>query len=225
MTEVHEYESFDPYQPLDRSLKSGDAVNRWLLTQPRQKIARLLKGQSVLDVCCGTGNLTAILVAAGCNVTGVDSSPTMLSHARRKQIAAEFKQIDAAKLPFDHEFDAAVISLALHEMPSNSREKVWVSMGNAVRPGGRLIALDFTVPDRKGILVNLLSGLVEQDEREMLNIYPEHYYNFKEFMSNGGLITWIRKQNQPIEAEYRYWSGNLAVVIAHQTNVVIDAHK
>ena len=110
-------QSFDPYRSIDQNLKSGDAINRWLLLRPRQRIVQLLKGQRVLDVCCGTGNLTAMLVAAGCQVVGVDSSPTMLSHARRKHIAAEFKQMDATQLPFNHEFDAAVISIALHEMP------------------------------------------------------------------------------------------------------------
>jgi ubiquinone/menaquinone biosynthesis C-methylase UbiE len=69
--------TFDPYQPMAESLNSGDAINRWILARPRQKIVQLLKGQRVLDVCCGTGNLTAMLAAAGCQAVGVDRSATM----------------------------------------------------------------------------------------------------------------------------------------------------
>lgn len=125
MTDEEKHPSFDPYQPLDQNLKFADVLNRLMLLRPRQKIVQLLKGQRVLDVCCGTGNLTAMLVAAGCQAVGIDSSPTMLSHARRKHIAAEFEQMDAIQLPFNHEFDAAVISIALHEMLPLAREKVW----------------------------------------------------------------------------------------------------
>lgn len=214
--------NFDPYRPLDQNLKFGDVVNRWILLRPRQRIVQLLKGQRVLDVCCGTGNLTEMLVAAGCQAVGVDSSPTMLSHARRKHAAAEFEQMDASQLPFHHEFDAAVISLAIHEMLPQVREKVWESMRRAVLPGGRLIALDFAVPERNNLSARIAAGLTERDERELLNIHPEHYSNFQEFMRNGGLISWIQKRSQPLEAEYRFWGGTVAVVVTGQYTVDQD---
>lgn len=156
----HESDSpgFDPYRPLGPNLKRGDRLNRWVLVRPRRRIVRLLKGQRVLGVCCGTGNLTAMLVAAGCQAVGVDSSFTMLSHARLKHIPAEWIQMDAARLPFQHELDAAVISLALHEMPSPVRGKVWESMRRAVRPGGLLVALDFVVPLHPGLLARVAGG-------------------------------------------------------------------
>jgi len=204
--------SFDPYRPLAQNLEFGDVINRWILLRPRRRIVQLVKGQRVLDVCCGTGNLTAMLVVAGCQAVGVDSSPTMLSHARRKNIAAEFKQMDATQLPFNHEFDAAVISIALHEMRPQVREQVWESMRRAVFPGGRLIALDFAVPRRNSLSARIAGWFTEQDERGCLNIHPEHYENFREFMRNGGLLSWIQKRGQPLETEYRFWGGTLAVV-------------
>lgn len=208
---------FDPYRPLAQNLKFGDAINRWILLRPRRRIVQLLKGQRVLDVCCGTGNLTAMLVAAGCQVVGVDSSPTMLSNARQKHITAEFKQVDAVQLPFDHEFDAAVISIALHEMQSQVREKVWKSMCRAVLPSGRLVALDFALPVRNSLSSRIAGKLIEQDERGTLNYHPEHYKNFQEFMRSGGLLSWIQKQSQPLEAEYRFWGGTIAVIVTGQS--------
>jgi len=210
-------QSFDPYRSIDQNLNSGDAINRWLLLRPRQRIVQLLKGQRILDVCCGTGNMTEMLVAARCQVVGIDSSRTMLSHARQKHIAAEFKQMDATQLPFNQEFDAAVISIALHEMLPQVREKVWESMQRAVLSNGRLIALDFAVPERNSLMSRFASRLIEQDERETLNYHPEHYENFQEFMRNGGLISWLYKQDQPLEEEYCFWGGTLAVVVTGQS--------
>lgn len=213
MTDEGGSRGFDPYRTVEQNLQFTDGINRWILMRPRQRIVQLLKGQRVLDACCGTGNLTAMLVSAGCQVVGVDSSPTMLSYARRKQIPAEFKQIDAAQLPFQHEFNAAVISIALHEMSPQVREEVWESMHRAVLPGGRLIALDFAAPGRNSLLGRFMARLIEQDERGTLSYHPEHYENFREFMRNGGLHSWIQKQSQPLEAEYRFWGGALAIAI------------
>ncbi len=205
--------SFDPYRPVEQSLKFGDVINRWILLRPRQRIVRLLKGQRVLDVCCGTGNLTAMLVAAGCQAVGVDSSATMLSHARQKHIAAEFQQMDATQLRFHQEFDAAVISIAIHEMPPQMREMVWESMRHAVLPSGRLIALDFALPGRNTLFGRVIGRLIEQDERGTLNYHPEHYQNFQEFMRNDGLLSWIQKQDIKVETEYRFWAGTVAIVV------------
>ncbi len=207
---------FDPYQPLAEGLKFGDVVNRLILLRARQKIVQLLKGQRVLDVCCGTGNLTAMLVAAGCQVVGVDASPTMLSYAQRKDIAAAFQLTDAARLPFDREFDAAVIGIALHEMSQNVRESVWASMRRAVRPRGRLIALDFAVPRHNGVRARIASSLISQDERSFLKIHREHYETFQEFMSGGGLPVWIRERGEAVEAGYDFWGGAIVLVVCRR---------
>ncbi len=203
----------DPYAPIAQSLPSGERINNWLLRGPRQMIVALLKGQRVLEVGCGAGSLAQILAWAGCAVTGVDSSPTMLAYARQKRIDAAFVQIDAARMAYDREFDAAVISLALHEMPPTVREQVWAAMRRAVRPGGRLLALDFAAPTRGGPLARLAANLIEQDERSTLSYHPEHYANFKEFMRGGGLPGWMQAHRQPIQAEHRYLAGTLALVV------------
>ena len=217
MTHEESPAGFDPYRPLSQNLNFGDRLNRWILRRPRQRIVQLLKGQRVLDVCCGTGNLTAMLVAAGCQVTGVDSSPTMLSHARQKHIPAEFEQMDATQLPFQSEFEAAVISLALHEMSPPVRAQVWEAMRRAVQTRGRLIALDFAIPLRNNLMARIASRFTERDERAFLSIYPAHYENYRGFMQAGGLLSWIQKRNQWLEAEYRFWGGTLAVVVVRES--------
>ena len=218
MSDTNLSASYDPYRPLAQGLKLGDAVNGLLLLRPRRRIVQLLKGQRVLDVCCGTGNLTAMLVAVGCQVVGVDGSPTMLSYAQRKRIAAEFQLMDATRLPFNCEFDAAVISIALHEMPSHVREKVWASMRRAVRPQGRLIALDYAVPQPISLSARIARSLMERDERSLLSIHREHYVNFQEFMRNGGLRAWIQEHNEEVETEYDFWGGTVAAMICRRSD-------
>jgi hypothetical protein len=106
-----------------------------------------------------------------------------------------------------------VISLALHELPPPVRERVWDSMRRAVLPGGRLIALDFAVPTHNSLPARVAGGLIEQDERGMLKIHPEHYENFQEFMQGGGLLAWIRERGDPIQAEYCFLGGTVAIAV------------
>ena len=209
--------NYDPYQPLTERLGFSDVINRLILLSPRRKIVQLMKGQRILDVCCGTGNLTGMLAAAGCQAVGVDGSPTMLSYAQRKRIPAEFQRLDATRLPFNREFDAAVISIALHEMPPHAREKVWASMRRAVRPRGRLIALDFATPRTASLLARIARSIMEQDERSFVAIHREHYENYQEFMQSGGLRAWIQERGESVETEYDFWGGTVAVVICSRS--------
>lgn len=80
---------------------------------------RLPAGASVLDVGCGTGLPTARqLVDAGCTVTGIDISPTMLDLARRNVPEAGFVQRDAADVDAGlGRFNAVVAFFSLLMLP------------------------------------------------------------------------------------------------------------
>ena len=197
----------------DLGLRFNEFQNHWIFLRPRQIIAELLRGQRVLDVCCGSGDLSAELAAAGCAVVGVDSSSTMVSFARQKRIAAVFELMDAAAMPFRHEFDAAVISLALHALSTPVRQEVWESMSRAVRQGGRLIALDYSLPQHSGLLARIAYAIIERDERGFLKSHPEHYHNFREFMQAGGLRAWVTAREESIERQHDYWGATVELVV------------
>lgn len=78
-------------------------------------LTRLPDGARVLDVGCGTGAPTARqLVAAGCQVTGLDISPVMLDLARRNVPEATFLQRDAMSVDASlGRFDAVVAFFSL----------------------------------------------------------------------------------------------------------------
>jgi 2-polyprenyl-3-methyl-5-hydroxy-6-metoxy-1,4-benzoquinol methylase len=71
------------------------------------------KSLKILDVGCGTGRHTIELSKRGYSVTGIDLSESQLKRAREKaesnRLKIDFQKQDARNLPFDNEFDAAIM--------------------------------------------------------------------------------------------------------------------
>ncbi len=94
-------------------------------------------GVKALDLCCGHGNVSAGLVAAGAQVTGLDFSPAMLDMARAAVPQAQFVDGDAMALGFDDgSFDAVTIGFGMPHVPDPP--KVVAEAHRVLRPGGRL---------------------------------------------------------------------------------------
>lgn len=93
--------------------------------------------KEVLDLCCGHGNVTAGLVAAGAKTTGVDFSEAMLDMARANVPSATFQEGDAMALDFDRgSFDAITIGFGIPHVPD--LPTVLAEARRLLRPGGRL---------------------------------------------------------------------------------------
>jgi 2-polyprenyl-3-methyl-5-hydroxy-6-metoxy-1,4-benzoquinol methylase len=71
------------------------------------------KSLKILDVGCGTGRHAIELTKRGYNVTGIDLSENQLERAREKakenNLVIDFQHQDARNLPFDSEFDVAIM--------------------------------------------------------------------------------------------------------------------
>lgn len=101
------------------------------------EVVKAGSGMRVLDLCCGHGNVTAGLVAAGAEVTGVDFSAAMLTMARANVPSAQFVEGDAMALDFDAgTFDAVTIGFGIPHVPDPPR--VMAEARRLLRPGGRL---------------------------------------------------------------------------------------
>jgi demethylmenaquinone methyltransferase/2-methoxy-6-polyprenyl-1,4-benzoquinol methylase len=106
----------------------------------------------VLDLCCGTGDMTAALLALrptdGEPVTGLDFSAEMLDRARAKFAGAKARWIegDAMRLPFpDASFDLVTTAFGFRNLANYAdglRE-----MARVLRPGGRLGILECNQPE------------------------------------------------------------------------------
>ncbi len=120
------------------------------------KFASIGPGQRALDVCCGTGDVTLRLAKEGASVVGVDFSPRMLQWAQKRLERqrrsrndlgpVEFIEADAQRLPFpDESFDAVTIAYGLRNLPDPIQGLE--EMFRVTKEGGRVVVLDFAVPE------------------------------------------------------------------------------
>lgn len=117
--------------------------------------AELSQGDSVLDVCCGTGDLSlelAARVGPEGHVVGCDFSEPMLDLAREKAsrrgaAGVRFEWADALSLPYDAgRFDAVTVGFGVRNLAN--LERGLGEMTRVLRPGGRLVVLEITQPTR-----------------------------------------------------------------------------
>jgi demethylmenaquinone methyltransferase/2-methoxy-6-polyprenyl-1,4-benzoquinol methylase len=134
------------------SVMTAGLHHRW--RERAADMAQVGPGAHVLDVATGTGDLAIELarrVAPGGEVLGSDFSEAMLARARVKPRPAgaelRFEWGDALELSFaDDSFDAATVGFAARNFADLSRGLR--EMTRVVRPGGRVVVLDFTTPLR-----------------------------------------------------------------------------
>jgi trans-aconitate 2-methyltransferase len=96
------------------------------------------KGERILDLGCGSGQLTAAIADAGAAVIGIDSSPEMLAEARAHYPAIEFRLGDAADFALESPVDAVFSNAVLHWVKNAAG--VAACIGRALKPGGRFVA-------------------------------------------------------------------------------------
>jgi demethylmenaquinone methyltransferase / 2-methoxy-6-polyprenyl-1,4-benzoquinol methylase len=115
-------------------------------------LAELAPGGRALDVATGTGDLALELarrVGPGGEVIGVDFSERMLELARAKAAGAvvRFKSGNALALDYpDGAFDAASVGFGARNF--SDLERGLSEMARVVRPGGRVVVLEITTPQR-----------------------------------------------------------------------------
>jgi ubiquinone/menaquinone biosynthesis C-methylase UbiE len=129
--------------------------------------AQVKPGDIVLDVGCGTGELTIAATAragsAG-KVYGIDASPEMIevahSKAQEQDIEIDFQVglIEALIFP-DNTFDVVLSSLMMHHLPEDVKHKGLSEIHRVLKPGGRLLVVDVKRPTSFYSLVVLASLL------------------------------------------------------------------
>ncbi|MGB3560642.1 MAG: class I SAM-dependent methyltransferase [Geitlerinemataceae cyanobacterium] len=107
----------------------------------------ILPETRVLDLCCGSGQATELLVKYSDRVMGLDASPLSLQRAKQNVPQADYVEGFAQQMPFDDAiFDVVHTSVALHEMkPEQLQQIVW-EVFRVLKPGGIFTLVDFHRP-------------------------------------------------------------------------------
>jgi ubiquinone/menaquinone biosynthesis C-methylase UbiE len=134
-------------------------TNLLLLGQARRlrkttvDLALIKPGDSVLDVGCGTGEVTLVAKtqAKQCAVYGIDPAPEMIAVARskavRKKLDVDFRVGVIEALPFaDASMDVVTSSLMMHHLPENLKILGLAEIYRVLKPGGHLLIADFMRP-------------------------------------------------------------------------------
>lgn len=138
--------------------------------------AQVQAGDSVLDIGCGTGHLTALLktaVGESGHVIGIDAAAEMIMFAQEKYPHVGFQLAAVENLPFeDNRFDVVVSSLVLHHLPGSLKQEALREVFRVLKPNGRSVNIDFANESKGGELSRRQieqmlrdAGFVEADSR------------------------------------------------------------
>ncbi len=171
----------------DRIAPRYDLMNRIISAGLDQRWRRVAlqsvavgRGDRVVDLACGTGDLTELAAATGARVVGVDFAGVMLAHAQKRGIAAAFVQADAAALPFATA-GTSVVTCGFALRNFVSLPEVLRELARILQPGGRIALIDVDRPSNPVVrffhslyfdrFVPLLGGLLS--DRAAYRYLPE----------------------------------------------------
>lgn len=136
----------DPYDRLNHLLSGG--VDFWW----RHRLVRSVRSAltetrpEILDLACGTGDVTLLLQQAGYDVIGADFCAPMLERAQAKGVKKTLLA-DALNLPFPNQFfDAVTVAFGYRNFAD--RPRALAELHRVLRPGGHLHILEFSQPFR-----------------------------------------------------------------------------
>jgi len=167
-------------------------------------IIRQHRYNSILDVCCGTGDQLKLLKKQNIDGEGIDISNDMLKVAKSGYIKANCRYQDAADTDYrDEYFDLVMTAFALHEKNHTTARSIVEEM---VRISSKdILIVDYELNEKTSIVSKWLIYAIERLAG------GEHYSNFRSYILTGGLER-LLLNIELIEIE-KYYFGNGGIVL------------
>ena len=136
-----------------------DRVSRGRVREIKEAVAaEIVAGDRVLEIGCGTGELSSMMIARGASVDGFDISPAMIEEAEERIRSKVLEgKLNLRQMGVDGMdglpaglYDAVVSTLVLSELSDDERRFALRQASRVLGPGGRLVIADEVVPRTPG---------------------------------------------------------------------------
>ncbi len=136
-------------------------------------------GEKILDLGCGTGQLTAQISQTGAEVMGIDHSSTMISTAKANYPQIEFVVADGKNFQLGQLFDAVFSNAALHWILE--AKSVINCIWRSLKPGGRFVAEFGGKGNIQAIATALFQVLETKNHLDLTEINPWYFPSIGEY--------------------------------------------
>jgi trans-aconitate methyltransferase len=169
------------------------------------------KGERILDLGCGTGDLAKYLLNFGVDVIGVDNSENMIVQAKSKYPNIHFTVKDATDLGYSEEFDAVFSNAVLHwvKPPAQALNSIYKSL----KAGGRFVAEFGGKGNVQTITDEIIKEIGNAGIPFHMDSFPWFYPSIAEYSSlmekAGFRVTFAQHFDRPTKLDgdngLRYW--------------------
>lgn len=130
-------------------------------------------GEHILDIGCGTGQLTQAIAQTGATVTGIDADAAMVSAAQQHYPHLSFKVADVCSFSAPHPVDSIFSNAVLHWV--KPPEQAVQAMTQNLKPGGKFVA-EFGGKGNVQKIVNAVETI-----RQRQNLSPWYFPSISEY--------------------------------------------
>ena len=190
--------SFDSFRAAERDgwndRAAGYTNHTWLATgQIAPTLIRavhLRPTHRLLDMACGTGNVTAAADALGCEAVGVDFAPDMVRQAQNAFPNVTFEMADAQDLPYaPASFDAVICNMGLFHMTDPAC--AMAEPARVLKPRGRFAWSQWCAPADSLLYATLFGILAGSADMSLAEPAPDAFAlsdadNVKNLMEDAG---------------------------------------